>query len=1529
MSGSTTFSNISFTDQGRLIINSGSIEGDISIENGSGDTAVELNAGVFYATNCSVVGTGTHTIVQADGELIISNSDIVGDSSDSVIVSNGGTVNISDSRILNAGSGPSIYLSNSANVSNPNILFNIYKKGVIDTTSSVTIVDGIYGDGAGITGSAHVYQPAVRVAYNASGSELNATTVQGALDELANTHSEFQKTHMIYVDEGRTDSYTATGTIDRPFKDIDSAVSAAVPGDTIKAFKGAYSSSSGDIILPNAVNLIGEGQGKTNFYSKVVTGSSGKCRLEHISFRGGLEINNDTFVHYIYSNHPVVFNASVQGDGFSIITDSGIALDVYGGDSTLSLNTISTTADAPAVRMNSGSGVLTLQTSKIINNSSTYPALDSNAGSVILLTASIINNGGGLAADLNNDSTLNNPNMLAQVIHAGGLETDSVPTIVEGVHGGDPLGTAIALRPATQIEYDPSSSGLTSDIVQDALDEITSMLGSGDSVDVVYNNTNSSLSATNVKEALDELDTSKSDTSHSHNSLYYPRSIADTTFVTYTDLSDTTTHSQRAAYQQVLLNGQTQSDPSGLTPDTTYNFDINVDGAGWQTFSITPESATAGYQELGLSGLTTTYDTGLAAGTYDFKIQPNGNGLNTYDIVIDPATPAQAIGNNNLSSGHDWGNYNKDFSIDVNGTAFTVNLTADTGSVADIANMINNVFTSNSVHTDIQAYDAGSGILGIRTLNSGSGQTFTLSAGTEDALVVLGLTPGTYTGEDATAGYEEINLNGGAAGGDNTGLSIATTYDIDIDVDGTAQTVSFEFADATAGYQEFGQSGLTNTTSTGLIAGTTYDVNVEVDGSPENITVNLPEDVNETTQIDTIADSNASLSGTYFWLYSPSTTYYVWYTMQESPAEPASTGYGGNDMSAGYDWSATNQDFSIDGTTVVLTQLTTTISGTVTHINNKITDAGVPGVEAYSNGVDLIGFRTTATGSSASFTISAGTANDALATFAISPGTYTGVDAVNSTDPAPGGTPISVSILKNDDAPTVANKTSTALDAQSDFNTIYNPGDAFLVVNNTSAGDVTNTTDGTTGFTFTTTTEGQTADTTYGQLISQLNASSGSWSLYSGDVRLTSPSTGSTSTVLISNGTSNDLLSALGVTPENNVDGNDADATTFDSLINRLNENTTNATWTLTGGNIRLTSQSLSSTSSIDMIQGSNDFVTLLNGITTPYFINNTSGTDATAAQHTGAIDLSSGFDFRDKSQTLVIDGQTTVLDQNTSTVSDVVGLLNGKLQPGLEAFIDDTVYVGIRTLTTGTTSQFEIESGSAVGVLGFSLAQYNGTNKTDTKISNILSLMNASTTASVTWTLEGGDLRCTYDTPGASSTVDLQPGDTNDLYAALGALTPYDSAVVGTDSTNAFSDIINHLNAASSDVTWSFTGGTIRVTRDNIGSGYSVEIQSAAANDVFSNLAGFVEISSPVAGLDTDTTTGSDLVGVKGISDITPQGKSSGESATLQEILEAGVGQLHTSQPSSPSPGKAWFDTSSNTLWVYNGTGWVGTTLT
>ena len=92
----------------------------------------------------------------------------------------------------------------------------------------------------------------------------------------------------------------------------------------------------------------------------------------------------------------------------------------------------------------------------------------------------------------------------------------------------------------------------------------------------------------------------------------------------------------------------------------------------------------------------------------------------------------------------------------------------------------------------------------------------------------------------------------------------------------------------------------------------------------------------------------------------------------------------------------------------------------------------------------------------------------------------------------------------------------------------------------------------------------------------------------------------------------------------------------------------------------------------------------------------------------------------------------------------------------------------------------------AAVGDSGFSI---NVTDQgvdlipADVSWTQILILLEVATTSAATWTLNGGDIRCTSDDIGSWSAIDITSGDSSDMLAAIAGFSALDTAVAGTSS--------------------------------------------------------------------------------------------------------------------------------------------------
>lgn len=307
------------------------------------------------------------------------------------------------------------------------------------------------------------------VAYDNATSGLTATDVQAAIDEVDSNVDGIealilQANQLIYVDPSRADTYTEDGTINRPYKVLASAVSAA--GD--KAVIKVSGTHSDNIALAGNVSLVGMGIGKTILTGTIATGATGNCSLKELTAQGTITVQTDTVITNVKAEASVNVAGNLKAYNFDIASAAAHALSVTSGLVIVEHSDISTSDNASAIVQNGGN--LVLDDIEGSNNSASNATLDSSGGSVRLLSSTLNNSGGGLAADIDNGATSTTPNVLLNVRHVGGISTSTAYTVQEGVEGGDPTGTNFSRRPGTQVGYD-NTSGLAATTIQAAIDE--------------------------------------------------------------------------------------------------------------------------------------------------------------------------------------------------------------------------------------------------------------------------------------------------------------------------------------------------------------------------------------------------------------------------------------------------------------------------------------------------------------------------------------------------------------------------------------------------------------------------------------------------------------------------------------------------------------------------------------------------------------------------------------------------------------------------------------------------------------------------------------------------------------------------------------------------------------------------------------------------------------------------------------------------------------------------------------------------
>lgn len=266
---------------------------------------------------------------------------------------------------------------------------------------------------------------------------------------------------------------------------------------------------------------------------------------------------------------------------------------------------VDTESDLPAQNQFSSDGVKIAMTSTahVIENNKKFEMQSDGTWSDI--TTSSGGGGGGATVYLTADN-------IAYDNTTSGLTADDVQEALDEIVSEMP--TIPSTYDADDINYDNTTSGLSATNVQDALDEIVSDIPSipstYDADDIVYDNTSSGMTATNVQDAIDELNTDlsgKQDTLTFDNTPTQSSTNPVTSDGIYTALSG----------KQATLtfdNTPTQSSTNPVTSDGIYTALSGKQDT--LTFDTTPTSSstnpvTSGGVYTALSGKqdTLTFDT--------------------------------------------------------------------------------------------------------------------------------------------------------------------------------------------------------------------------------------------------------------------------------------------------------------------------------------------------------------------------------------------------------------------------------------------------------------------------------------------------------------------------------------------------------------------------------------------------------------------------------------------------------------------------------------------------------------------------------------------------------------------------------------------------------------------------------------------------------------------------------------------------------------------------------------------------------
>ena len=282
-----------------------------------------------------------------------------------------------------------------------------------------------------------------------------------------------QVTQTLYVDGNRSDSYTENGSITKPYKTIQAAITAAEsPGSTMLIVApGTY---TGNINLGSkVVGLIGSGVNATVLTGNLtIADRAHTLRNLQITSAGSLIITNNLTASHLWLQCAVTVSDNASFEGWSVIIQraSGVALTINStGLCSINAGYIVTVA-ANAVYQTTGS--LIIRNSIILNNSFANPAINSIGGVCVLIQVNIANQGAGVAASLNNGGAAASANQVSDVTASGNISCGTATTYVEALNFvvfGELSGSVLIYRPASRLKND---SAVTGDTVKDALDNL-------------------------------------------------------------------------------------------------------------------------------------------------------------------------------------------------------------------------------------------------------------------------------------------------------------------------------------------------------------------------------------------------------------------------------------------------------------------------------------------------------------------------------------------------------------------------------------------------------------------------------------------------------------------------------------------------------------------------------------------------------------------------------------------------------------------------------------------------------------------------------------------------------------------------------------------------------------------------------------------------------------------------------------------------------------------------------------------------
>jgi hypothetical protein len=329
-----------------------------------------------------------------------------------------------------------------------------------------------------------VYTPKnVRQLRRETGSNLKK--IAGELALIGTEITPPQITQVFNVDGERTDSYTPTGALDKPFlliqDAIDTANALADPANVlINVAPGEY---AGDFdIGPKITTIRGSGLNSTMFTGHITAGDRMHMLEEfRIKSTGSLTITDNLVVRNAHIQGPVTVGVGgfLDARKVLIVTGADIVPLTVGGDGGVLFGSFITTSGV-ASAIEHTLGTLVVFHSYVQNNSVALKALNSIGGVCGVIDTTVINAGviGG-AINLDNDGVAINRNSIDGVVHTGDIVCGAAHTVIEGANNlgiGAITGTNLIYRPASRLANDSAIAG---DTIKDALDAIDGRLIAG------------------------------------------------------------------------------------------------------------------------------------------------------------------------------------------------------------------------------------------------------------------------------------------------------------------------------------------------------------------------------------------------------------------------------------------------------------------------------------------------------------------------------------------------------------------------------------------------------------------------------------------------------------------------------------------------------------------------------------------------------------------------------------------------------------------------------------------------------------------------------------------------------------------------------------------------------------------------------------------------------------------------------------------------------------------------------------------